>query len=183
MVTTISLAYSFDLDGSTDLSLKQIALILATFSPLTCQTSLKYCRLVTCLCHDPEMYRSNPPCSNVWHTAHTRLVCGLQCWIFLFLWKCHTELKLFFTSSLLCLICRLKKKSTDLLSQIPLLTDFIIQSAIMQAISFLVEELMMKYGDHSVRNKGCISALEPVMPIRTEADRIKMAKIRCCRIS
>lgn len=52
----------------------------------------------------------------------------------------------------------------------------------MQAISFLVEDFMMKYGDHSVRNEGCISALEPAMPIGLhisfEADRIKMAKIR-----
>lgn len=49
----------------------------------------------------------------------------------------------------------------------PLLTDFVIQSVIMQAISFLAEDFMMKYGDHSVRNEGCISALGPVMPIRT----------------
>jgi len=37
----------------------------------------------------------------------------------------------------------------------------------MQAMGFLEKDFTMKYGGHSVRNKGCISALLTVMPVRT----------------
>lgn len=148
----------------------EIAVILATFSPLACHSSLKCGRVVSCLQLDPEMCKSsNPSCSKVWETAHSRPVCVLQCWSFLLLWKCSIELKFVLTSYfLLCLIYGLEeKKFTDMFWQIPLLTDFIIQSAIMQSMGFLEEDFMMKYGDHSVRNEGCISALVTGIPIRT----------------
>lgn len=150
----------------------ETAVILATFSTLACQTSVKCVRLRMCLQLDPEMYkRSNPLCSKVWQTAQTRSVCVLQCWIFLLPGKCDTELKFFLISYfLLCLIYGLekkKKKHRYVLIDTPSHRGFIIQSAIMQARSFLEEDFLVRYGDHSVRNEGCVSALVTVMPIRT----------------
>lgn len=84
----------------------EIAVILATFSSSSCQSSLKCGRTVTCPQLDPEMPKtSNPVCSKSWQPAQTRSVCVLQCWIFLLQGKCFTELKLFLISCfLLCLI-------------------------------------------------------------------------------
>lgn len=94
--------------------LKPEIAVLATFSLLVCQTSLKCGRVITRFQLHPETYEgSNPSCSKVWQTAHTRSVCVLQCWIFLLLQKCNTELKFFLTSCfLLCLICGLEEKKT-----------------------------------------------------------------------
>lgn len=98
--------------------LKPETAVLATFSLSACQTSLRCGEVITRFQLDPETYkRSNPSCSKVWQTAHTRSVCVLQCWIFLLLWKCNTELKFFLTSCfLLCLINGLEEKKTQICS-------------------------------------------------------------------